>query len=160
MNKILALVLVGLLAASAVADNASIPTFGKFRQMYSGAVVSFIAGSGTNTAVEAVYEGDIPFRLADVTATVDGAAATTVTVYRVWQYVRDAYTVSVETNMFGQVETNSYLQASVVETITNTVYASGSTTLPGSVHFIQGDKMIVDFGSQTGAVVRILGAAL
>ena len=159
LNLFLAGLLAGLLAVSAFADNASIPTFGKFRLSYSGAVVSFVGASGTNSAIEVVYDGDIPFRLADVSATVAGEAAGTTTVYRVWQFHRDAYKVVVSTNFFGTIETNSYVQTSEIETITNTVYTSTSGTLPGSMHFMAGDKMVMDFGTQTGAVVRVLGTA-
>jgi hypothetical protein len=153
-----------ILIAAAVAVTSALalaqtPVFGKFRLSYSGAVVSYVGASGTNTAIEVIYDGDIPFRLADVSATVNGAAAGTATVYRVWQFHRDAYKVVVSTNLFGTVETNSYMQTSEIESITNTVYTSTSDTLPGTAHFISGDKMIVDFNTQTGVVVRILGTA-
>ena len=146
-------------AATSVLALAQTPVFGKFRLSYSGAVVSYVGASGTNTAIEVVYDGDVPFRLADVSATVDGAAVGTTTVYRVWQFHRDAYTVDVATNLFGMVETNSYMQTSEIETITNTIYTSSTDTLPGTAHFIAGDKMVIDFGVQTGAVVRVIGTA-
>jgi hypothetical protein len=147
----------GILTASVFA--AGEPTFGKFRQSYSGAVVSFVGTSGTNTAIEVVYDGDTPFRLADVSATVGGEAVGTTTVYRVWQFHRDSYKVVVSTNFFGTAETNSYMQTSEIETITNTVYSSTTDTLPGTTHFIAGDKMVLDFGTQTNVIVRILGTA-
>jgi len=153
-----------ILIAAAVAVTSALalaqtPVFGKFRLSYSGAVVSYVGASGTNTAIEVVYDGDIPFRLAEVSATVNGAAAGTTTVYRVWQFHRDAYKVVVSTNFFGTVETNSYAQTSEIETITNTVYVSTTGTLPGSAHFVAGDKMVIDFNTQTGAVARVLGTA-
>jgi hypothetical protein len=153
------ILIAGVAAVTTALALAEGPVFGKFRQSYSGAVVSFIGGSGTNTAIEVVYDGDTPFRLAEVTATVDGVAVGTTTVSRVWQFHRDAYKVVVSTNFFGTVETNKYVQTDAVVVVTNQVYSSATDTLPGSRHFVGGDLMVVDFGEQTNVIVRILGTA-
>jgi hypothetical protein len=142
-----------LASALAWAEITVEPTFGKFRYSYSGSVVSFIAGSGTNTAVEVVYDGEIPWRLAEVTST-----ASTTTVSRVWQYRRPMIKVSIETNLFDTVITNQYLSGYQTVTYTNEVYDSTTDTLPDSEHFLRGDMMLVGFGTETGQVVRILGS--
>jgi len=154
-----AFAVLAVILATAILALAEGPVFGKFRQSYSGAVVSFVGGSGTNTAIEIVHDGDTPFRLSEVTATVDGEAVGTTTVSRVWQFHRDARKVVVSTNFFGTVETNSYMQSEAVAVVTNQVYSSATDTLPGSKHFVSGDLMIVDFGEQTNVIARILGTA-
>jgi len=157
INFALLAVLAGILTVSVFA--AGEPTFGKFLKGTSGAVVSFVGGSGTNTSIEVVYDGDIPFRLAEVTATVDGTDVGTTTVSRVWQYSRESRKLVIETNFFGQVETNGYVQTSEIVTPTNTIYTSGTDTLPGTKHFVYGDKMVIDFGSETNVIVRVMGTA-
>jgi hypothetical protein len=149
------LISLAVLAAVVAVAYADAPTFGRFRQSYSGAVVSFIAAAkGTNTSVEVVYEGEIPWRLAEVTTT-----ATTVTVSRVWQHEVPVMQVDVSTNLFGVVETNSYISGSQITTVTNLIYTSGVTTLPVYTYFVQGDMMVVDFDGETNKIVRILGTA-
>ena len=131
------------------------PGLGMGWRSFSGAVASFIAGSGTNTQIEVVCNNEIPFRLSEVTSSASG----TTTVYRVWQYVRDSELLVVETNMFGQVVTNAYPQSPEVVVVTNTVYTSSVDTLPTDCYFISGDLIRFDFNSQTGVVLRAMGTA-
>ena len=146
-----------LLCSAALAQ--AVPVWGMGWISFSGAVASFIAGSGTNTQIEVLCNNEIPFRLSEVTATVSGANAGTTTVYRVWQYVRDSELLVIETNMFGQVRTNSYPQTAEVVVETNTVYVSGTDTLPTDEYFVGGDLIRFDFNTQTGVVLRVMGTA-
>jgi hypothetical protein len=152
MKKTILILAIGFVTGGLLAAAERVPAFAKYRLEYSGAAVTYIANSGTNTAIEVLYDGDIPFRLADVYST-----AATTKVYRVWQYHLDTDKIVVETNLFGTVETNSYGQADTVSTITNEIYSSVSDTLPGSEHFISGDLMLIDFGTETNVITRILG---
>lgn len=147
------LMALAVLLAATIAISAEIPVFGLVRQAYSGAVVSYIAGSGTNTAVEVLYEGDTPWRLTEVTST-----AGTTTVYRVWNYERSVYQTDVATNFYGVVSTNRYMSGSQIVIYTNEVYSSIADTLPDNELFIQGDLMIVDFGPETNVVTRVAGS--
>jgi hypothetical protein len=136
----------------AYAVPAVVPTFGIHRQQYTGVVATYQAHSGTNTSLEVVYTGDIPWRLSDVTS-----SAGTTTVYRVWNYERPIYKVVVSTNFFGNVETNSYFSGAQTITSTNQMYTSTSPSLPSSHRMIQHDMLLLDFGTDTGVVVRVVG---
>ena len=147
--------LVSMLLLCSAALVQAVPGWGMGWISFSGAVASFIAGSGTNTQIEVVCNNEIPFRLSEVTSSASG----TTTVYRVWQYVRDSELLAIETNMFGQVATNAYPQSSEVVVVTNTVYTSGVDTLPTSEYFVAGDLIRFDFNTQTGVVLRVMGTA-
>jgi len=133
------------------------PQFGLFDARYSGAVASFIANSGTNTSVEVLYEGEIPFRLFEVVATTNGVA-TDVAVSRIWYLEVQTTETEVSTNMFGTVSTNN-IQVWTRSLQTNEVYDSTSDTLPVASYFIQTDVFVADFGAVTNVALRVLGTA-
>ena len=134
------------------------PVANYFKNTYTGMVMSYVAGLGTNSVIEFDYDSHgVPCRLADVTATTNGVA-TPVIVSRIWAYQREIWVNEVVTN-FGEVVTNSYNTGTQIEEITNVLYNSASDSLPVSGHFIDGDVVRVTTGSATGAVVRIAGTA-
>lgn len=143
--------------ACAVLYAADIPVFGEFRFSNTGPVVSFVAGTGTNSVLNVPYDGELPFKLGEVTATVDSVAVDTAKVSRVWSYARRTTTPVVTTNFFGQVETNSYDTGFVAVAQTNKVYDSSATPAFGQGWFLPGDVMQIDLDGTTGAVVRIIG---
>lgn len=142
-----------LLALAGLALSDETPTFGLVRQQYSGAVVNFIAGSGTNTAIEVVYTWDTPWRLTEVTS-----SAGTTTVYRVWNYERSVYQNNVETDLFGNTVTNRYMSGSVISVQTNEIFDTSSDTMPDTDVVVQGDMLIFDFGSETNIILRAAGS--
>lgn len=133
------------------------PIANYFKNTYTGVVMSYVTGLGTNSVVEFDYTSYVPCRLSEVNATTNGTE-TAVTVSRIWVYQRAQYDSVVSTN-FGQVETNDYFAGYVSQEITNLVYDSSSDTLPVAGYFQYGDVVQVTTGSETGAVVRIIGTA-
>jgi len=151
---LVAALLVGLCAVLYAAD---IPVFGEFRFSNTGPVVSFVAGTGTNSVLNVPYTGELPFKLDEVTATVGSTAVATARVYRVWNYTRRRIDTEVTTNFFGQTITNELFNGYVTEAQTNEVYDSSDTPALKNVWFLQGDAMQIDLDGTTGAVVRVLG---
>ena len=155
--KRIAFTIAAVVAACAVLHAADVPVFGEFRFSNTGPVVSFVAGTGTNSVLNVPYDGELPFRLSEVTATVDSVAVGTAKVNRVWSYVRRSTTEETVTNFFGQVETAVYDTGFVTQTQTNKVYDSSATPAFGQGWFLPGDVMQIDLDGTTGAVVRIIG---
>jgi len=133
------------------------PVANYFKNTYTGVVMAYVTGLGTNTTVEFDYTSYVPCRLSEVNATTNGAE-TAVTVSRIWVYQRAQYDSTITTN-FGLVETNDYFAGYVTQEITNLVYDSSSDTLPVAGYFQYGDVVQVKTGTETGAVVRIIGTA-
>ena len=142
----------------AVGSAYSAPEFSKHLNRYVGAVISYVVNSGAETSVDIVYDGEVPFRLFEVSASV-GGVETNVTVSRVWNYVRDYEISEVITNLFGTVITNSYPSGTIVSAQTNVIYDSTSDTLPSTGFFLKGEKLLADFGSTTNVVLRLVGTS-
>lgn len=116
---------------------------------------SYRVALGTNSIVE--MDVDKAFQLVDVTATTNGVACN-VTVKRIWVSELLVQYDKVTTNLWGTVETNATIAGSVTEEVTNTVYDSTSDTLPTPYIFLRDEVIQADFGSVTGAVLRIVGS--
>ena len=150
-----AFLVVGLMLAAATAS--AVPEFAKHLNRYVGAVISYVVNTGAETSVDIVYDGVVPFRLTDVTATVDGVA-TNVVIKRVFNYVRDYEITEVITNFYGNLETNVYPSGTVRFPVTNTVYDSTSDTLPVTAYFLSGEKLLAEV-DDTNTIVRIVGTS-
>jgi len=133
------------------------PIANYFKNTYTGVVMTYVTGLGTNTTVEFDYDSNVPCRLSEVNATIDGTE-TNVTVSRIWMYQRAQYDTTISTN-FGIVETNDYFAGYVSEEVTNLLYTSSSDTLPVAGYFQRGDVVQVDTGSATNAIIRLIGTA-
>jgi hypothetical protein len=145
-----------VLAASVLV---TIPRFTQHENVNVGVVTVYHANSGTNSVLNIQYPDDgVPFRLHDVVATTNGVEVA-VTVNRVWVYARDLQIAEVSTNFFGAVVTNYYPSGQVVEQITTEIYDSTADTLPMPEYVLPNDAVQVDFGSNTGVTVRIVGTA-
>jgi len=133
------------------------PVANYFKNTYTGVVMAYVTGLGTNTTVEFNYDSYVPCRLSEVNATTNGSE-TAVTVSRIWMYPRAQYNAIITTN-FGNVVTNDLFAGYVTQEITNTVYDSSSDTLPVAGYFQYGDVVQIKTGSETGAIVRVIGTA-
>ncbi len=149
------MIFIALLTASAFAVAEPVASY--FRNRYTGVVMSYVAGLGTNSIVEFDYASAVPCRLAEVNATTNGID-TAVVVNRIWVYQR-ARTVTEVTTNFGYSVTNVYHAGYVTEEVTNQIYDSSTDTLPVAGHFIDGDVVQVSLNSVTGAIIRLTGTA-
>jgi hypothetical protein len=149
--------LISLLAALPLAVLAA-PRFGEIVNRNVGVVASYVARSGTNTTIQVLYDRQSAFRLAEVTATVNGSS-TSVNVHRVWAYTGRRTETKVETSFFGSTVTNVYDAGTEVIQTTNLLYNSATGTLPSSGYVLPGEALHLDFGDQTNVLVRIVGTA-
>ncbi len=149
-HLILTLAICGALATAVIAA----PQFAKFRS-HSGAVASYLSHSGTNSTIEVEWDYDIPFRLAEVTATTNGIA-TDVTINRIRYYESAVAGTEVVTNFHGLVLTNS-VNTYTRTILTNEVYDSTSDTLPDNQYFLNRDILQADFGSVTNVTLQVVG---
>jgi hypothetical protein len=137
---------------------ADAPKWGKVRSPYSSVTAVYVAGSGTNDYVDVPYDGDAPFRIADVSATV-GGVSTNVTLYRLWQYSLPRRTIQVATDFWsGNVTTNYHLAGYEVTIVTNTLYVTGVTALPTPAYVLGGETLRAAF-DDTNTIVRIIGTS-
>jgi hypothetical protein len=160
-NKIISILAIAGLATVALAGTlaVTIPRFTQWENDNVGVVTVYQANSGTNSVLNIQYpSGSVPFRLHDVVATTNGVEVA-VTVNRVWVYARDRYEAEVDTNFFGVVVTNLNMAGQVVEQITTEIYDSTADTLPVPEYVLPNDAVQLDFGSNTGVTVRIVGTA-
>jgi hypothetical protein len=121
----------------------------------TGALVTFIAGSGTNSTMQFENTSAFPWRIYDAVATTNGVAVP-YTVSRIWNWQRTYKAAEVITNFQGVVETN-WGSRVVSDWQTNLVYNS-TNDLPSTSVFIRGDIVHVDFDSETNALFRLVGS--
>jgi hypothetical protein len=156
--------LISILALATIATVAlatlptAIPRFTQWKNINVGVVTVYQANSGTNTVLNIPYTNTIPFRLHDVVAVTNGVEVP-VKINRIWVYSRGVYEVTVTTNFFGKVETNSAWASREVEQISTEIYDSASDTLPVPEYVLPNDSVQLDFGSITGVTVRVVGTA-
>ena len=147
-------------AVALAAATVTIPRFTQWANDNVGVVTVYQANSGTNSVLNIQYpSGSVPFRLHDVVAVTNGVEVP-VTVSRVWVYNREVQIAEVSTNFFGVVVTNFYAAGRpIIEQITTEIYDSTSDTLPVPEYVLPNDAVQLDFGSNTGVTVRIVGTA-
>lgn len=155
MKKLI--VLLGVAGMAVAAWAADIPVIARQEFRNTGPTATYIAGTGTNSVLDVDVTGQIPFKLSEVTITLDGTASTNAVVSRVWQYQRRKVESQVTTNFFGTVQTNLVNVGYVNSAQTNIAYKADDTTPVKDVWFMQGDLMVIDT-KVTNCIVRITGS--